>query len=243
MPVLARPQNAQPLVDSIKATTTVPHNIVFLCSPEDADQIEACRATKAKVKVVPFEAGWGDYPKKMNFGYKATRGKYLFLGSDDITFHPRWDIRVLRVAEVTGLGVIGTNDMANKFVMKGHFSTHSLVRRSYVKEVGAALEGPGVLISESYDHNYCDRELCALAQSRGQWAFARNAVVQHNHPLWRKARWDATYHKGKKGSNADHENFLVRSEEWGYDGILAQERDYLRRATRRHARMRARGRK
>jgi hypothetical protein len=226
-------------MDSLEATTTVPHTILFLCSPGDEEQIEACRSVKAKVEVVSWPADRSDYPKKMNLGYKLTKSKYILMGADDIAFRDGWDVNVIRVAENTGLGVIGTNDLANRHVMKGHFSTHCLIRRSYVKKPGASIDGPNILISESYDHNYCDRELCALAQSRKQWVFARDSLVQHQHPMWRTARWDTTYHKGRRGANKDHENFLMRSAQWGHTGVLAQEMAYINRASKRHARLRA----
>lgn len=208
-------------------STQTPYSILFLCSQGDTEQIEACQATEAETVVVPWEAGRSDYPRKMNYGYNLTAGEYMLLGSDDITFHDEWDVRVLEVAEATGAGVIGTNDMANRHVMKGQFSTHALVRRSYVEEMGASLDGPNILISESYDHNYCDRELCALAQARKTWAFAPESRIQHRHPLWRTTEDDSTYQKGRKSANHDHETFFMRCVNWNQVGILPQEKKWL----------------
>lgn len=229
MPVLSRPQNAAPLVDSIKATTKLSHTILFLCSPGDDEQIEACRKTKAKTRVVPWPAGRSDYPMKMNLGFRLTKGHFLLMGADDLTFQEDWDTRALEAAERTGASVIGTNDCANRQVMHGYFSTHALVRRSYVVERGASLEGPGTLVSESYDHNYCDRELCHLAESRGLWTFAADSKIKHRHPLWRTATDDSTYVKGRTMISKDHENFYLRCEMWGRTGILPQEQKWLGR--------------
>lgn len=237
IPVLSRPHNAAPLVDSIRATTKLAYNIVFLCSPGDDEQIEACRMTKAKVKVVPWQLDRSDYPKKMNFGYRSTRGKYVLLGADDLTFHEDWDVKVVEMAETTKAGVIGTNDCANRQVMRGQFSTHALVRRSYIQKLGASLDGPGTLISESYDHNYCDRELCHLAQSRSLWAFAADSHIKHRHPVWRTAKDDATYAKARLTMKEDHTNFYLRSAQWGHTGILPQEQKWLNKAERRQRRM------
>ena len=237
MPVLSRPQSVAPLVDSIKETTQVPHTILFLCSPGDTEQIEACRKVKAKVKIVPWEVGRSEYPKKMNLGYKLTKGEFMLMGADDLTFQECWDINALEVAEQSGAGVIGTNDCANRHVMRGYFSTHALVRRSYVQEMGASLDGPGTLVSESYDHNYCDRELSHLAQSRGLWAFAKEAKIKHRHPLWRTASDDSTYAKGRTSSREDQENFYLRSEQWQYVGMFPQEKEWINRAQRRIRRL------
>lgn len=233
MPVLSRPQNAAPLVDSIKRATKIPHKIIFLCSPGDDDQIKACRKTKKRVEVVPWEPISSDYPKKMNLGLQITDSEFVLMASDDLDFQKDWDVNALAVAEETGAGVIGTNDLANRQVMKGWFSTHALVRRSYAEEQGGSLDGPGTLVSLAYDHNYCDRELCHLADSRGLWAFAANSHIKHRHPLWRTAEFDSTYAKGKLTASDDHITFFVRSEQWGYTGIMEQERKWIGRAQRR----------
>lgn len=240
VPVLSRPHNVAPLVESIKATTTVAHSIVFLCSLGDDEQIAACREHDVRIEVVPWGAGRSDYPRKMNYGYACTNREFILMGADDLTFLDSWDTRALEIAHATGVGVVGTNDLANRQVMKGFFSTHALVRRSYIRERGAALEGPGILVSESYDHNYCDRELCALAMSRNEWAFAQKSQIKHRHPVWRTERDDATYKKGRQSAIEDQENFYMRCAEWGYGGILAVEQKHLRQ-TLRKARRAARG--
>lgn len=238
MPVLSRPQNATPLVDSIGEATKSPYTILFLCSPGDDAQIEACLATGAKTEVVSWSPNRSDYPKKMNLGFQLTKGEFVLMGADDLTFEAEWDTRALAVAAQTGVGVIGTDDCANKQVMRGNFSTHALVRRSYVEEVGASLDGPGVLVSESYDHNYCDREICHLAQYRGQWAFASDSRIKHRHPVWRTAKDDPTYTKGRVTAGVDHANFLERAEQWDSIGLLSPERDWIRRTRRRRHRLR-----
>ncbi|MCI0564867.1 MAG: hypothetical protein MN733_40895, partial [Nitrososphaera sp.] len=62
IPVLRRPQNAQPVVDSIKSATTVDHRILFICSPEDRRGIDACFRTGAELIVCSFPSGRSDYP-------------------------------------------------------------------------------------------------------------------------------------------------------------------------------------
>ena len=237
MPVLSRPKNAALLVESIRATTTTPYSILFLCSPGDTKQVAACRKTGANVHVVDWDPGRSDYPRKMNLGYRMTRREFILMAADDLTFQEGWDTQVLAVAQETGASVIGTNDCANRQVMKGLFSTHALVRRSYVQETGASLDGPGILVSETYDHNYCDRELCGLAKSRGVWAFAPESRLLHRHPIWRTTSWDDTYAKGKENAVTDHENFLMRCQHWGDIGLMPQELKHLRQTRRKHARL------
>jgi len=205
IPVLARPQNAKPVVDSIRAHTTVEHEIIFICSRGDVAQINACYDTAASIVVTTWEAGPGDAAKKWNLGFAHSKGEFVFCAADDVEFTPGWDTEALRVAESTGASVIGTNDDANPLVKRGKHSTHTMVRRSYVEEHGLTWDNiPGLIYCEEYDHQSIDQELVHLARERGIWAFARNSVVKHNHPFYNKAvRRDSTYDKALAHGHED----------------------------------------
>lgn len=115
----------------------------------------------------------------------------------------------MEVAEATGAGVIGTNDLGNPRVLAGRHSTHPLVSRRYANEMGT-LDGPGQVVAEVYDHQYCDDELVLTAQRRAEWAFAREAVVEHLHPFFGKAEMDATYDKAIAKTADDRATFMRR---------------------------------
>lgn len=207
VPVLGRPDNAIPLITSLTAASHSVSRVLFLCSESDTEEIKACRMTTADVIECAWKPKQGDYARKMNEGFRQTDSEFVFLAADDVTFHPGWDDEALAVAFATKAGVIATNDMNNPQVKKGLFGTHCLVRRSYVMEQGGSLEGPGHLLSERYDHNFVDRELCHLADQRGMYAFAEHSHVVHN---WRAHGMDATYEKGIKNFRHDQRLFLRR---------------------------------
>ena len=124
-----------------------------------------------------------------------------------------------------GYDVVGTNDLANAQVKRGQFGTHCLIRRRYVTEHGGtADQGPGTVLYEGYDHNFVDRELCHVAQSRGVFVFARHSRVKHHHMLWRTAPDDATYRKALRNFRADQKLFLSRARLWGFVGLSDPER-------------------
>ena len=156
VPVLGRPQNAQPLADSIATHTTMPYTLLFLTSPGDQAEFDACVLTGANVLEVVTNRS-GDYAKKINRGYLETISPFLLLAADDVEFTYGWDTTVLDLAIRTGKGVVGTNDLANRSVMAGVFSTHPLVRRDYIEYRGGSLDGPRIVYHEGYDHNYPDR--------------------------------------------------------------------------------------
>ena len=213
VPVLNRPQNAQRLVNSIEHGSSREYQVVFLCSPGDTEEIKACSETSATVHIVDFPNGPGDWAKKINRGMTLSTSEFVLLGADDLKFHPGWDNEALRVARQTGAGVIGTNDLGNATVMRGHHSTHPLVRRAYVEEFGT-IDEPGLCLHEGYAHQWVDTELVETAKMRHRWAFAKESRVEHLHPFWKKGKMDSTYEKALSTSKEDHAHFQERKQLW-----------------------------
>lgn len=215
VPVLGRPGHAQPLADSLAAATTVSHRLVFVCSPGDDAEIEACLATGADVLVTDWEPGRADFARKVAYAKEQTREPYLFQAADDVFFHPLWDVEALAAITADGgYGVCGTNDHANPLVQRGQHSTHSLIERGYIDECGASADGPGTVFSQAYWHQWCDNELVALAVQRGCFTFAERAVVSHVHPIWRTAPDDDTYRRGALHAAEDAQIFQERRRLW-----------------------------
>ena len=173
------------------------------------------------MEIVPFENGPGDWARKINHGFTTTRSDFVLLGADDLLFHPAWDVYAVEVAETSGAGVIGTNDLGNRTVMNGLHSTHPLVRRSYVEEFGT-IDEPGKCLHEGYSHQWVDTELVETAKMRGQWAFAKGSHVEHLHPLWKKSTMDSTYEKALSTSQQDHAHFRSRQHLWSRAAMRAR---------------------
>lgn len=214
VPVLARPRNAAPLLEGLRATTEA--RVVFLVQKHDRRERMALERARFRydnvdVVVVPFHHGHGDYARKINHGVDATTEEWLFQAADDLLFHQGWLEEALRMADETGRRVIGTNDMCNPRVMSGRHSTHTLVHRSYIEEVGTVDE-PGRMLHEGYWHNFVDDELVVTAQYRREFVPAKQAYVQHLHPNCGKAEMDATYESGLNQARftADRQLFQIR---------------------------------
>lgn len=213
VPVLNRPANAQPLVDSVRSSTTLSWELLFMVSPGDRAEEDACVATGCRVVVVPWAAGVGDYARKINAGFKMTDGTFVFLGADDLFFHSGWDTAALACCDESTY-VIGTNDLGNAKVKAGKHSTHSLVHRGYVEANGLTWDSkPGVVYSDAYAHQYVDTELVSVAIERGIFKFCRESVVEHLHPLWQKSAMDDTYRKALKDGLEDRRMFEFRRRE------------------------------
>ena len=218
VPVLGRPQNVRPLVDSIKENIVVEHRIIFLCSQGDDDEISEANITP-EIDIVAtstFPAGPGDYAKKINAAFRSTKSPFIFTAADDVTFTPGWDTHILAVAERTGAGMVGSNDDANPLVKRGRHSTHSLFSRAYIDKVGGTFfDGPGVVYHEGYDHQWIDTEAVKAAMDRREWAFARRSVVKHHHPMYdRSVSMDDTYRRALGDARSDQALYRARLQEW-----------------------------
>jgi hypothetical protein len=216
VPVLARPDNARPLVRSIHAATEdVAHRILFLVSPGDQRQLKACHDSGVDVLVTDWEGGSrGDYARKINLGYRETTEPWLLMAADDLRFHAGWASEAVAVGERYRVGIVGTNDMGNPRVKRGTTSTHPLIRRFYIDECGGTPDGTGDVLHEGYHHNFCDSELVDVAKARDCWAFAPRSYVEHLHPHWGHGALDDTYRHGLRHFHDDGRLFVQRSRLW-----------------------------
>jgi hypothetical protein len=175
-------------------------------------QIQACLDVDgAGYEVVPWEAGRGDWARKINYGLTLTDEPFILCAADDLVFHPGWDKPLLQYLD--HVGVVGTNDMANPLVKRGSHSTHPAVARWYVREYGTCDE-PDKAVHEGYWHNWCDNELVETAKARGMWQFCADSRVEHQHWVWGTAPKDATYERGSEHHRADAQLFRRRRALW-----------------------------
>jgi len=213
IPVLGRPERAKPVHQSIWHNSALPRTVIFLCSRGDEAEIEACKQTGAIVHLI--DGGDHEYARKINAGclLDFTKNQWVFLGADDLDFHPRWDMAAMQVYADTGKRVIGTNDLCNPTVMRGLHSTHSLVHKSYVED--GTIDEPGKLLHEGYHHNYCDTEFIETARMRGEWAFSPDSYVEHLHWICGKGeKQDSIYEKGQKDYHSDGRLYATRRKLW-----------------------------
>lgn len=225
VPVLGRPGNVRPLLESIAEGTETPHRVLFLAQAGDKSEIRALKAVGADYVVRDFPMH-GNFAHKINYGVTMTDEPWVFAGADDLRFHMNWDVIALSVASASRKSFIGTNDMGNRLVMRGLHSTHSLVARSYIEEYGT-IDEPGKLYCELYDHNWTDNEAVETAKARHQWIFARRSLVEHLHPIWEKGPTDATYERGMAEFVQDRTLLARRRRLWSRNAM----RRNFRRAT------------
>lgn len=210
VPMLTRPHRVVPLLESIRSSCPEARTL-FVCSPEDTAVHGAIDAAgEERISVLgPFP---GDYARKINAGYRHTTEGHMFLGADDLLFHPGWyEAAVAQLSE--GIGVVGTNDLGNQRVIAGDHATHSLVTRDYCDRFGT-IDGPGAVLTEVYPHEFVDDEFVGTAKHRSAWAFAFDSHVEHLHPSWGKAPMDPMYAQQTSRMNAGRRIYRRRQPLW-----------------------------
>lgn len=209
VPVLGRPRNVEPLLESLSVTVT-PHRALFIATEGDREEIAALESAGAEFIVHPEPAGKGNFAKKINWGFSVTESPWVFQAADDVRFSSGWDTQALRLAELRRKDVIGTNDLHNAQVKRGIHATHVLFSRKYIEEQGGTIDGTGTVFCELYDHQYVDMEFCMTAKKRGVWAYCKTSVVEHLHPHWKLAPDDATYRKAMRNTGQDYRLYCKR---------------------------------
>lgn len=176
IPVMRRPDNAAKVMASV-----LDGKVYAVADPDDTETIAAWEAAGATVIV--SDRGTS-YAAKVNCGYEQTTEPWLFVCGDDVEFTPGCFAAAAKLTD--RFDVIGTNDSAgqpkNPDVAAGLHADHFFVRRAYVDEYGACLDGPGVLAPECYRHWFTDKEIVGLAKARGVFAPCLDSVVIHHHP-------------------------------------------------------------
>lgn len=211
VPVLRRAHQIEPLLKSIEeGTSDVDHRVVFVCSPEDKEALGECLASDADTITTTWEAGRSDFAKKVNLAYELTEEEWIFQAATDLVFHPGWASTALAVARRNRVGVVGTNDMGNPLVKRGHHSTHTLFSREYIEEYGGTHDNTGKVFSEAYEHQFVDTEFIQTAIMRGQFSPSLRSIVEHLHPHWGKGEMDETYKKATRDLVSDSEIYNNR---------------------------------
>jgi glycosyltransferase involved in cell wall biosynthesis len=193
VPVLTRPENVAPLVDSFNETNDGA-NLYFVVDPDDDVEQKAIKDAGGSYLI--SDRG-KSFAQKINSGAEQTTEPWLFVCGDDVRFRPGWLAAARKLS--TRFDVIGTNDskpdeQGNPRVAAGAHSDHFFIRRSYVDTYGGNL-GPDVLC-EKYRHFFTDVETIELAKARRVFTPCLESLVEHMHPDLGRAEVDDVYRAG-----------------------------------------------
>ena len=208
VPVLNRPLNAAPFMESLDASSRRDRvRVTVLADEDDTETIDAwAQVIGDGDQIVTSPIKPGTFARKVNLGYLNTEHQYMILCGDDLVFDADWAKHAIKAIR-TGVPVIGTNDLGQD--RKGQQSPHPLISREYVKKHGASWDGPGTVCHEGYWHNCVDREIALVARKRDMWSYDPKIILEHRHFWDGTVDKDETYELGTKHVNEDRK--LLRS--------------------------------
>lgn len=206
VPVLGRPQNVEPFLRAVEASTPAPWRILWITDPDDAPEHAAIESVGGEMLV-----HGGNYAQKINAGVKATDEPLVFLAADDLRPQPGWLGQAILPIIDTPVQVVGINDLIPRQHRPRH-TTHFVMTREYATL--PCLDGTRGPLYEGYGAWRCDDELIATATKRGVYAYAEGAHVLHLHPDVGLAPDDETYRKGRAHARMDTKRFVRRQHLW-----------------------------
>ena len=214
VPVMRRPQNAEPFMASLLATTNRAH-VVAVADEDDNETWRAWLQVMPKGTGRVFRSAWpapgGTFAQKVNLAYRvAPLTQWLFICGDDVRFHEGWLDAGLDVAEQFNAKVIGVASQG----ASDAWSPHLFINRRYVHDQGASWDGPGIVCHEGYRHNYVDVEVCTVAIQRHTFKMSWDSIVEHLHPVFGKAEDDPVYRLGQASVDADAAVWRERQEQY-----------------------------
>ena len=214
IPTFGRPHRIKQLYNNV-VNTSDDCTLYFIVEESDTDTIAEIRKLGARMIV---NQGLPTYASCINSAYEQTKEMFLFTGADDLHFTPNWLSAVQRImSENSQIGVVGTFDPIHP--LPDH-STHSLIRREYIKYHGGGIDNSKVLYP--YWHGFTDHELLGVAKARKRYRFCTDSHVKHYHPGWDRLgrirstarNFDETYAKNNVRHIEDIETFVKRSQQW-----------------------------
>ena len=211
VPVMRRPQNVKPFVESCTSTAHTA-NIYFIVDHDDMAEmaaVEVVSETYDRVNMIINESESKTFATKCNLGYRETTEPWLFFVGDDVRFWPGWWAEI--VDSDDGSAFVATNDMRNRTVMAGQHATHPAIRRDWLDDHGASWDGEFTVCHEGYRHWYVDNEWTAVSMQNGQFRYCSRSLVEHQHPIWNDAPNDEVYKLGQSFAEQDRVLWLERS--------------------------------
>ena len=215
IPTFGRPQRVTKIVENLRAATTAPYRLYFIAETKDTDTLAAIGQVDATLIINP---GTPTYASCINSAYAQTDEPYFFTGADDLNFQPGWLTAAINGMSDPKIGVVGTMDPLHDTC---DHSTHSLVRRRYIKEQSGCMDCPDMVLYP-YWHGWTDHEFLGVAKARRAYYYCDQSLVEHLHPGWDwlgrvnrdDDKFDATYAKGNRNHRHDTQQFLQRSDQW-----------------------------
>jgi len=210
IPTYKRAGRLLKVYENAKNSSPLVTGVYFIVEKDDQESIDVLKNHRLKYFINDRSKGSAG---AHNSAYLKTTEKYFFTGSDDFDFKPGWLEKCLEKM-VDPIKVVGTNDLHNPDVLSGKYATQFLVDRDYIKKRSGVFDEENLILSESYIHNWADREFFETAKLRNVFTHCLEAQVEHLHWAWGLSPKDETYARQDGSGNHDIRLYLKRKPLW-----------------------------
>ena len=206
IPTVGRAERLEKLLAQIDATTKNIHTVYVITEPEDQATIDEARRLNAHLII---NRPPNNYVTAINYGYTKSVEPFIFCGSDDIVFEKNWDQKMLKEFSDPNIGMVGAWD-SWKITQTGKHTSHFMVKRQYIEELGGVEDEQNTIYSSQYQHFNCDIETEQVAMKRGKFVMS-TATIEHPHfCVDKKVKYDQTYAKEQCKLSKDSRVYNMR---------------------------------
>lgn len=210
IPTLKRAGRLLKVYQNAKNSSPLVTNVYFIVEKDDQESINMLETNRLLYFINERSR---NTQGAINTAYLKTSEEYFFCAADDVDFKSGWLEKCLEKM-VDPIKVVGTNDLHNRDVLRGMHANHCLVDRNYIEENSGVYDEKNLVLSESYFHNWADREFIEMAKSRHVFAPCLEAIVEHLHWIWGLSPKDETYTMQDGTGNQDMRIYLRRKSIW-----------------------------
>lgn len=194
VPTRGRPNAAAALIESFDKTVDDPHavELIFVVDADDTTQSEYHDVIPPYVTMITVP------PQRMVGALNAVaKMRPLadiigFMGDDHRPRTSGWNLRVVETLNSHAGVVYGNDLLQGPNLATAVFITGDLVRRL------------GYMVPPSLLHLYADNFWMILGQATNL-TYLSDVIIEHLHPVAKKAEWDATYEIGNSAETYTHD--------------------------------------
>lgn len=203
VPTRGRPSNARGLAQAFASMCTADTRLILAVDNDDPTLPDYSDIPRQFPLVEMRMCGpWQPMVPKLDEVAAAVAAEepfaVAFMGDDHKPRTPGWDSAMLVALHELGTGVVYGDDL----LQRERLCTAWAMTSDIVRALGRMVPAP-------VEHMYCDNAVMELARAAGCLRYLPGVVIEHMHPLARKADWDPGYARVNRA-----EQFQIDEQVW-----------------------------
>lgn len=188
VPTRSRPHNVPKVLNTWKETGAFRHADLIFAYDDDDPNLDLYRNAVLGSDAHGYTMQrWMPLVPKLNHVAMIQAGLQWreaigFAGDDHLPRSDGWAQKYLEQLRKMGAGIVYGNDL--------HQGQNLCTEWAMTKNIVNAL---GKMVPADVDHLYSDSSVLELGNATGTIQYMPDVVIEHVHPMWKKAKWDQQY--------------------------------------------------